>query len=104
MRGKLLLAFLAGLVVGVVFLAVASRQPQAAAQAVVVRGPQWEYKAVKFTPLDNVATIELNRLAADRWEYVGVISTGVHSDTGGVGAGVRKVDRPTFVAFRRPKR
>ena len=57
---------------------------------------KWEYKVVAFVPGDATGhENKLSILAADGWEYVGVIHPG--QDQGGV------VPLCT-VAFRRPKR
>jgi hypothetical protein len=99
MRGKLAVAFLAGLVVGLVAVMVAGRAPQAQAQKqpppVVV--PQWEYWVLMVPSEANGATKYLNQLAEDRWEYVGLVSTSVYG-------GPRGRSHETLVAFRRPKK
>jgi hypothetical protein len=99
MRGKLLLTFLVGLVVGVVFFVVAGRQPQAAAQR-PEGPPQWEYKVVTFPTVVKEADKQLNQLADDRWEYVGLIST----STAGASPAGGFSSQGALVAFRRPKK
>jgi hypothetical protein len=116
MRGKLVLTFLAGLVVGLMFVAPVGWQRQVQAQRQVEQArfleeqarqqhvqvqrvekpPQWEYKVVSFTPVDKAATNQMNQLAKERWEYVGLVSTSV------VGGGFG-VAHEALVAFRRPK-
>jgi hypothetical protein len=96
MRGKLLLTFLVGLVAGLMAVVVAGRQPQALAQR-PEKPPRWEYKAVTFPPVAKEATKLLNQLAEDRWEYVGLISTGV-------GGAFPSPNHEAAVAFRRPKK
>src|SRR5439155_7867906 len=45
----------------------------AAAPAQEPRPGPWEYRAVKFGPDEKAATTALNLLAADGWEYVGLL-------------------------------
>ena len=104
MRGKLVVTFLAGLA----FVAVAGRQRQAQArqlerqvrqleQARLEKPIQWEYKVVKLSSAEDEATRQLNQLANDRWEYVGLVNTSVPGLNGSPAY-------PASVAFRRPKK
>src|SRR5262245_26311777 len=97
MRGQLILTFLAGLVVGLLMVAAVGWQRQVQAQRQEEQArflqeqarqqhvqaqrpekpPQWEYRVAVFPPGVQDATKYLTQLAADRWEYVGLISTSV---------------------------
>jgi hypothetical protein len=95
MRGKLVLTFLAGLIVGVV-VAFTGWHPQALAQR-AEKPPQWEYKAVVMPFGSDEATKKLNELADDGWEYVGLVGTSVPYSP-------NHVAHDSSVAFRRPKK
>jgi hypothetical protein len=99
MRGTVLGALTAGLVAGVT-LTIGARHQDATAQP-----PQklqaWDYKVVEFWSqhTDGAAesfTNRLQRLAADRWEYVGPVNTyqpATPANSGFYG----------YIAFRRPR-
>jgi hypothetical protein len=97
MRGKLVLTFLAGLVVGLVIM-LAGWHPQALGQR-QANAPQWEYKVVTllYQSDDERMTKQLNQLADDGWEYVGLVSTAAT-------AVPNRSNHEASVAFRRPKK
>lgn len=95
MKGQLAVALMVGLVLGLALPAFVS-QHEAQGQR-VEKAPtpaQWEYKVVALTRGSDHAK-QLNELAADGWEYVGLLVN--HS---GTGLAVTVGD----VAFRRPKK
>ena len=57
----------------------------------------WEYQVVSFTGQANVMTQLMNNLAADRWEYVGLVAT--HA-----GGGKFQIQPEGHVAFKREKK
>jgi hypothetical protein len=89
MNGKLVVTFLAGLVVGLV-VAFAGWHSQAQAQP-APQNQQWEYKlvfmGVSLTERDLTET--MNALGAERWDYSGVLRSG---------------DRGSLFSFKRPKK
>ena len=89
MRGKLVVMFLAGLVVGAV-VAFAGWHPRALGQQ-GQQAQQWEYKVVHVsaTPDEGPPTRVMNTVAADGWEYSGLLWTG---------------EKFSLVTFRRPKK
>src|SRR5262245_40965215 len=108
MRGKLVLTFLAGLAVGLVFVAAGGRQQRAQArqlekqvrqleQARLEKPTRWEYKVMKLSLAEDEAARQLNQLAGDHWEYVGLVNTSVPGLNGSPAY-------PASVAFRRPKK
>jgi hypothetical protein len=92
MRGKLALTFLAGLAVGPA-AAFAGPRPRAEAQPPAAPA-RWEYKVVALPYGPDEATRQMNQLAEDRWEYVGLVTT----------ARPGNPPRDATVAFRRPKK
>ena len=94
MRGKLLALLLAGLVIAVA-ATVAGWHPQALAQK--VEWPRWEYKVTTFVAADELATKQMNELAGDGWEYVGLVGTAKPNTSTAPG-------HESLVAFRRPKK
>jgi hypothetical protein len=107
MRARLVPVGVVGLSLGLaVFLL--GWQPQVQGQK-PEKGPQWEYQVVAFYPaasandLSKAAghhTEQLNKLAAQGWEYVGVVSSYANS------VGVQRTSTlfTTFVAFKRPRK
>jgi hypothetical protein len=95
MKGKLLMVFQAGLVVGVV-VTVVGWHPLAVAQKPEA-APRWEYKVTTFVATDDLATRQLNELAGDRWEYVGLVGTAKPNTSTVPG-------HEALVAFRRAKK
>ena len=106
MRSKMVAALSLGILMGMVAWS-SLRQPEAQAQI----GPekqQWEYKVVAFV-VDNWNTRnvvthekEINSLAAEGWEYVGLLCAGPHPHQTQPGAGYL-VNSGGNVLFRRPK-
>jgi hypothetical protein len=75
MKWKLVVVFLVGLVVG---LAIPYLMPGNPVQAEQNKGVKWEYRAEVFYGDEGrrqVVSKRLNELAAEGWEYVGLIST-----------------------------
>jgi hypothetical protein len=78
------------------------RQAQAQRQA-QVKGPQWEYKVTSVSPNADQATKELNPLADDGWEYVGLVNTSIpRSPPAGLVPAIP--GHESLVAFKRPKK
>ena len=48
--------------------------PQAVAQKAEA-APWWEYRVTTFLATDDFATKQLNELAGDGWEYIGLVGT-----------------------------
>ncbi|MHB8971248.1 MAG: DUF4177 domain-containing protein [Pirellulaceae bacterium] len=104
MRSRMVAALSLGILMGMVAWS-SLRQPEAQAQV----GPekqQWEYKVVAFEVDNpngrNVKMHEetINSLAAEGWEYVGLLCAGPHPyHTGQSGP----VNSGGNVLFRRPK-
>jgi hypothetical protein len=106
MTAKLLGVLLVGVLIGfgMTFLA---KQPEAQAQKQEkpaadklqefrFKPRQWEFKVVAFPGTDAAlgkAESELTKLAADGWEYVGLVNTPL--------SGLRA---DSWVAFKRPKK
>jgi hypothetical protein len=87
MNGKLVVTFLAGLVVGAV-VAFAGWHPQALAQQ-APQAQKWEYTTENIQGTPGEATIgRFNRLGSEGWEYAGL-------------AHVNDKDR-SVVIFKRP--
>ena len=63
----------------------------------VEAAPRWEYKVTTFVATDDLATRQLNELAGDRWEYVGLVGTAKPNTSTAPG-------HESLVAFRRPKK
>jgi hypothetical protein len=89
MRGKLVVTFLAGLVVGAV-VAFAGWHPRALGQP-APQAQKWEYKVVRvgLSSNDDEDTRMMNALAAEGWEYSGLLAAG---------------DRASMVTFKRLKK
>ena len=105
MNARMATATAIGLVLGLA-LAMFVGQRQVLAQQ--QQQPHWEYKVVSL-PLDsNKATIQLNALAHDGWEYVGLINTSTSSiSSQALREATGQVEKPgheSSVAFRRPQR
>jgi hypothetical protein len=71
MRGKLVVTFLGGLVVGVV-VAFAGWHPRALGQQ-APQAQQWEYALVEVQINQGRMTRNMNDLGKDGWEYAGVL-------------------------------
>lgn len=106
MRSKMVAALSLGILVGMVAWS-SFRQPEAQGQVPQER-QQWEYKVVAFV-VDNwntqdVATHEkeINSLAAEGWEYVGLLCAGPHPHRTRSGGG-DLVTSGGNVLFKRPK-
>jgi len=100
MQGKLSFVVIATLTAGIVILTIGRQEAVGQRPAAQAR---WEYKVVKFrgghgsqaiSP-DDIAT-EMNRLAADGWEYVGPVLDVPTTPTQGY------LSSQCFVAFKRP--
>jgi hypothetical protein len=106
MNGKCIAALVVGIALGVA--ASSSGLVPGAAGQVQVRGPnlqQWEYKVV-FSSIAGTGekdserfTNEFDRLAADRWEYVGPVLDRTSTGLNGAYSGINGV----YVLFKRPK-
>jgi hypothetical protein len=104
MKGRLTVAVVVGLVIGLTIL-LAGRQQEAQGQKrEIVR--QWEYKVFAFgiDPDQRKAadsqTERMNQLAAEGWEYVGPLSTSSQA----FGVQRNQTHYTTYVAFKRPKK
>ena len=106
MNSKMVAAVSLGLAVGLM-ASLFLRQPEAQGQ-VSQQKQGWEYKVVAFEAAGTLnqhldeQTLEINSLAAQRWEYVGLLCAGPSPS-------VRQFSgaplRPSgLVLFRRPKR
>jgi hypothetical protein len=93
MRGKLVVTFLAGLVIGLVVAAAGWRQQALAQQP---EKPRWEYKVEALSTNAVYASTRLNQLADEGWEYVGLTATSVPAPSTSA--------HESLVAFRRPKK
>src|SRR5262249_33603547 len=89
-RNKLAVIASTTLIVGLSALLVASQHPAGAAEA--QRPEDWEHKAVSFGPSEEDNTNKLNALAADGWEYVGLLASGNDNGLRGMVAFRRRVD------------
>ncbi len=90
----LILAFIVGALIAATMTSL-GRTPSVAAQQPAAQ-TKWEYKVVAFVPNDATGhEKKLNILAADGWEYVGVIHPGQEQ------AGALPL---CTVAFQRPNR
>ena len=58
--------------------------------------PKWEYKVVDFPGDQDLSTKQIQKLAGDGWEYVGLVKTTAVTPRGQV--------YPSSVAFKRPKK
>jgi hypothetical protein len=105
MNGRIAAATVFGLILGLaIALFVGQRQVQAQQQ----KEQRWEYKVVAL-PLDsNKATDQMNALARDGWEYVGLINTSTSSiSSQALKDATGQVEKPgheSSVAFRRAQR
>src|SRR5713101_7979077 len=100
MKGKLVVAVVCGLVVGVAIPFVGQHREAHAQKE--DKAQKWEYKVVAFTPQDTqantlkVSGIRLNELGAEGWEYLGPICTTSQTYAN------RSATFTEFVAFKRP--
>jgi hypothetical protein len=92
MRGKLLLTFLAGLVVGLAASFLAWR-PQALAER-PEKPPEWEYRLVRPGTDPKEQSKVMDELGSGGWEYVGPVSLSASTEN----------FQATSTAFRRPKK
>lgn len=102
MNSRGVVALAAGLVLAALIASAGWRQAQAQRQA-QVKGPQWEYKVTSVSPNADQATKELNALADDGWEYVGLVNTSTPRSPV-VGAAPSTPGHESLVAFKRPKK
>ena len=102
MNSRSVVALAAGLVLGALVASGGWRQAQAQRQA-QVKGPQWEFKVTSVPPNADRATKELNALADDGWEYVGLVNTSTPGIPG-VGVAPGNLGHESLVAFKRPKK
>ena len=93
MNAKLMSAVMVGLIAG---LFISSFGWQQTAHGQQEKAPRWEYKVESFSDIASDSTERLNKLAADGWEYVGLIST-VRAEGAAFG-------KPAQVAFKRSKK
>jgi hypothetical protein len=101
MKGKLVVAVVGGLLVGLAIPFVGQHREAHAQKKDKV--PKWEYQVVTFTPQDTpantrkIAAKRLNELSDQGWEYVGPICTTsqTYADRSG--------NLTQYVAFKRPK-
>ena len=100
MNSRGVFALAAGLVLTALVASAGWRQAQGQAQ---VKGPQWEYKVTSVSPNADQATKELNALADDGWEYVGLVNTSIpRSPPAGLVPAIP--GHESLVAFKRPKK
>jgi hypothetical protein len=92
MKWKTFAAVLVGLVIGLAIPYVTGNTVEAEQNRAVM----WEYKTVHFSGVGTDAyDKQLNKLAADGWEFVGLVATPYRGQASGCGG---------MVAFKRPKR
>jgi hypothetical protein len=102
MNSRLVVALAVGLVLGAVLASVGWQQAQAQRQ-VQVKGPQWEYKVTSLPVNAGEAAKQLNNLADEGWEYVGLVNTSTpRAQAGGVAPAI--LGHESLVAFKRPKK
>jgi hypothetical protein len=101
MRSALIVALVAVPVIGLAVLLV-GRHPQAQAQHPEAAA-KWEYKVVTFSGTDEKMAKQLNDLADEGWEYVGLVAAPYWVPAGTV-VGRGEVSRSGSVALRRPKK
>jgi hypothetical protein len=104
MRGRLTITVVVALVIGLAILLV-GRQQEARGQK-QEKVQQWEYKVFAFSsdPDQRKAadsqTERMNQLAAEGWEYVGLLSTSSQA----IGLQRDQTLYTTSIAFKRPKK
>ena len=103
MTGKLIVALVAGLVLGVAGTSLVVNQTEARGQG-KEKKQQWEYKVILASSEGKDApkamTDKYNALAADGWEYVGPVVNSTHARAlNGPYSGISGA----FVVFKRPK-
>jgi type II secretory pathway pseudopilin PulG len=98
MKPKLIAAVLVGIGLGLAMPFFAKQQDAAAQQQ---KDQKWEYKVEQFGAKGSVdgAKAQLNNLANDGWEYVGLVATPYGGGGGGFGGG-----ESGWVAFKRLKK
>ena len=101
MNSRFVVALAVGLVLGAVLASTSWRQAQAQRQE---KAPQWEYKVMSLPLNADQATKQLNTLADDGWEYVGLVNTSIPRAPAGGGAALDIAGHESLVAFKRPKK
>jgi hypothetical protein len=102
MRGRLVVAVVCGLLVGLA-LPFVGQHREAHAQK-EDKAQKWEYQVVAFTPQDThantlkVSAKQLNELGDEGWEYLGPVCTTSQTFAD------RSANSTEYVAFRRPKK
>jgi len=101
MNSRFVVALAVGLVLGAMLASVGWQQAQAQRQG---KAPQWEYKVTSLSLNADQATKQLNTLADDGWEYVGLVNTSTPRAPAGGGAAPAILGHESLVAFKRPKK
>ncbi len=101
MNSRFVVALAVGLVLGAVLASVGWQQAQAQRRE---KAPPWEYKVTSLSLNAEQATKQLNTLADDGWEYIGLVNTSTPRSPAGGGAAPTILGHESLVAFKRPKK